>query len=133
MSKSDDSGKGVVFLSDAPEEATKKIMAATTDSIGKINFDPQNQPGISNLLQILALLQGISVQQVTEKYQGQSNYGDFKKDVAEAMSDFLTSFQNKLSGVNEANLQKKIVDSEVAMNTVANSTLLRVQKAVGLR
>ena len=54
MSKSDDTGKGVIFLTDDPAEAAKKIMSATTDD-KSVNYDPKEQPGISNLLQILAL------------------------------------------------------------------------------
>ena len=56
MSKSDDSGKGVIFLGDEPEAAHKKIMNATTDSLGKVQYDRENQPGISNLLEILTLV-----------------------------------------------------------------------------
>jgi tryptophanyl-tRNA synthetase len=56
MSKSDLSGKGVIFLSDDPDVAIKKVMSATTDNLASINFDPQNQPGISNLIQIYSLL-----------------------------------------------------------------------------
>jgi tryptophanyl-tRNA synthetase len=58
MSKSDDNGKGIIFLGDTPEAAAKKIMSATTDNLGSVHLDPQNQPGISNLLQIFALLSG---------------------------------------------------------------------------
>src|SRR5665213_1200221 len=53
MSKSDDSGKGVIFLGDSPDEATEKIMSATTDSLTDgIKLDPQERPGVFNLVQI---------------------------------------------------------------------------------
>ncbi|MCA9329566.1 tryptophan--tRNA ligase, partial [Candidatus Saccharibacteria bacterium] len=52
MSKSDETGKGIIFLGDDPEIAYKKVMSATTDNFSEINYDPINQPGISNLLQI---------------------------------------------------------------------------------
>jgi tryptophanyl-tRNA synthetase len=58
MSKSEESDKGVIFLGDDPEEAAKKVMSATTDSVGTVHYDLENQPGISNLLQIHALLAG---------------------------------------------------------------------------
>lgn len=133
MSKSDESDKGIIFLGDNPQAAAKKIMSATTDSIGKINLDYENQSGISNLLQILALLQGVSLQEVVSNYEGHTSYGDLKKDVAKAVEAFLSDFQAKLTQVDESVLQAKLEASEVAMNKIANQTLLRVQKAVGLR
>lgn len=133
MSKSDETGKGIIFLGDNPKSAAKKIMSATTDSIGVINYDPENQPGISNLLQILSLLQGLSLNQVIEKYQGQTQYGALKKDVAEAVELFLTEFQAKLAEVDESALQKKLENSELEMKEQAKNTLQKVQKAVGLR
>ncbi len=133
MSKSDDSGKGIIFLGDNPEAAAKKIMSATTDNVGSIHFDQQNQPGISNLLQILALLEGQDLQAIIQKYEGQTSYGELKKDVAEKIKTFLSDFQTKLANVTEAALQEKLAASEAAMNKTANETLNRVQKAVGLR
>ncbi len=133
MSKSDASGKGVIFLGDDPAVAAKKIMSATTDSVGTVRLDYENQPGISNLLQILALLTGRSLDEVAEEHDGQTEYGTFKKEVAEAVQAFLVDFQAKLQNVNEDELTEKIVASEAKMNEQANATLHRVQKAVGLR
>ncbi len=133
MSKSDESGKGVIFLSDEPEVAAKKVMSAATDSLGKIAYDHDKQPGISNLMDIYAALTGDSLDEVKAKYEGQTQYGPFKQDVAEAVKAFLTEFQAKLATVDEKALHDKLVSSEKAMNLVANETLHRVQKAVGLR
>ncbi len=133
MSKSDETGKGVIFLGDDPSQATKKIMSATTDSVGSINYDPANQPGISNLLQLLSLLQGRTLQKVIDQYQGQTQYGELKKAVAEATEAFLTDFQAKLAQVDKNALQAKLEASEAKMNKIANATLQKVQKAVGLR
>jgi tryptophanyl-tRNA synthetase len=133
MSKSDETGKGVIFLSDSPEVATKKIMSATTDSFGEIRFDMKERPGISNLLQILALLSGRDQKEVIAKWEGQTRYGDLKKAVAEAVAEFLTTFQSQLQQVNNDAILQKLESSEHAMSEQANATLLRVQKAVGLR
>jgi tryptophanyl-tRNA synthetase len=133
MSKSDESGKGVIFLSDTPEVAAKKIMSATTDSIGSIAYDKAERPGISNLMDILAALTNTPIDKIIEKYQGQTQYGPLKTDVAEATKAFLSDFQSKLNAVDESVLQAKLEASENAMNIVANETLHRVQKAVGLR
>lgn len=133
MSKSDDYGKGVIFLGDSSEAATAKIMSATTDNKAEIHFDPETQPGISNLLQVLALLQGLTLQDVVAEYEGRTSYGEFKKVVASAVSEFLTDFQSKLSQVDDKAVLAKMEQSENAMREIANATLLRVQQAVGLR
>lgn len=133
MSKSDETGKGVIFMSDTPEEAAKKVMSATTDSIGSITYDPKNQPGITNLLQIMALLSGRSQQEVNAEWEGKERYGDFKKAVADVVGGFLRDFHARLAQVADEQIIAKMQQSEVVMNETANATLLRVQKAVGLR
>ncbi len=133
MSKSDDSGRGVIFLNDNPVIAAKKVMGATTDDKAKINFDRDNQPGISNLLEILSLLQGVTLQSVTDQFKGQTNYGDFKKVVAGEVEKFLTDFQKKLVEVDENTVITKLEQSERDLTPIANATLSRVQQAVGLR
>lgn len=133
MSKSDDSSKGVIFLSDEPEISAKKIMSATTDDLASINFDREKQPGISNLLEILALATQRDLQEVTKQWQGKTSYGEFKQTVAKAMSTFLTDSQSRLSQVDDKAIQTKLETSETELTKVANETLLRAQKAVGLR
>ncbi len=133
MSKSDETGKGVIFLSDSPEEAAKKIMGAATDSLNEIHYDMKERPGISNLLQILALLANRDLKEVIALYEGQTRYGDLKKDVAEAVSNFLRDFQQKLNSVDDGAILAKLEKDEAAMRDHANQTLLRVQQAVGLR
>ncbi|MDB5185978.1 MAG: tryptophanyl-tRNA synthetase, tryptophanyl-tRNA synthetase [Candidatus Saccharibacteria bacterium] len=133
MSKSDETGKGVVFLSDTPEAATKKVMSATTDSFGEVKFDMKERPGISNLLQILALLSNRPQNEVNAEWEGKTSYGDLKKAVAEVVSTFLTDFQARLAGVDDQTLLAKLEASETAMQSVAGQTLYKAQSAVGLR
>ncbi len=133
MSKSDDTGRGVIFLNDDPAVAHKKIMSATTDDNATVVYAPAAQPGISNLIQILALLRGDMVQNIANEFQGETRYGDFKKIVADEMAAFLTDFQTRLAAVDDAVVLAKLEQSEYVAREVANATLLRVQKAVGLR
>lgn len=128
MSKSDETGKGVIFLTDSPDAARKKIMSATTDSLENIEYDLENQPGISNLLDILTLLG-----ENKEEFLGQKQYGSLKSAVADAVSTFLIEFQDKLARVDDQVVLAKLEESEQRMNEIANMTLLKVQKAVGLR
>lgn len=128
MSKSDETGNGVIFLNDTPEAARKKIMSATTDSEAKVTYDYATQPGVSNLLDILKLLGSDP-----DEFIGQSQYGPLKEAVATKVADFLTDFQQKLKAVDEKIVLHKLETSEKAMNEHANQTLYSVQQAVGLR
>lgn len=133
MSKSDETGKGVIFLSDTPEGARKKIMSAVTDDLALVNYDHKTQPGISNLLDLLALTSGVSIEEVAAKYSGQTMYGPLKKDVSDSVCAFLEDFQSTLAKIDDKALIAKLETSEAAMNAQASKTLLKVQKAVGLR
>lgn len=139
MSKSDDSGKGVIFLSDDPSVAAKKVMSATTDDKAEVIFDRDEQPGISNLLEISYFLASMREETsfventVRMQMKHEGRYGDFKKEVAEQVSTFLKDYQEKLAQVDEAVVLKKLAASEEVMREQANETLCAVQKAVGLR
>ncbi len=133
MSKSDESGRGVIFLSDKPADAAKKVMGATTDNLASIHFDRVNQPGISNLLEILALLRGVSRDSVVAEFEGQTKYGEFKSIVAGEVEKFLTDFQSRLAQVDDSAVLAKLEQSERDLTPIANATLLRAQQAVGLR
>ncbi len=133
MSKSVEDPAGTILLSDKPESAAEKVRSATTDSEGSINFDMQKQPGISNLLQILALLTGTSQPEIIARWQGNPNYGELKEATAKAVAGFLSDFQVRLAKVSQPALMNKLQRDEQAMSRVADTTLLRVQKAVGLR
>lgn len=127
MSKSTESDKGIIFLTDDIDTAKSKIMSATTDNEAKIQKN-ENQPGISNLLLIYELLGGD-----INDYIGQNQYGPFKQAVADKVSEFIESFNHKLAKVNQASIDDKLLICEQNMKEQANITLLKVQKAVGLR
>ena len=133
MSKSEESDKGVIFLNDKPEEARKKIMSATTDDFAQVKYDPDSQPGVSNLLQIYALLSEKTVQEAEVEFIGTTKYSEFKQVVADEIVRFLEDFQARFAKVDEAAIDARLEASETLMNESANKTLYKVQKAVGLR
>ena len=133
MSKSSDDEKSKILLSDSPEAARKKIMSATTDSAGRVNFDWDTQPGITSLLQILSLLSGRSQEDVNTEWVGNERYGDLKQAVADQVAAFLADFQARYDSISDDDLRSSLERSGTAMSQVANETLLRAQKAVGLR
>ena len=130
MSKSDP--KGDIFLKDDLAVIRKKIMSAVTDSGSEVKYDPENKPGISNLLTIYAVLKDISIEEAEKRFEG-SRYGDFKKAVADAVIEELEPFQNRYKQILESKEYETVLKegAERARN-VANVTLRRVQKAVGL-
>lgn len=133
MSKSADNEKGVIFLGDDPDLAYKKIMAATTDNLAKIEFNPTEQPGVSNLLLISSLLSDVSIQETVKQFNGVSSYATFKSHVATQVRNFLAGLQAEVSKVDMESVMKFIEKSEHNLSNQANTKLNLVQKAVGLR
>ena len=133
MSKSAISENSKIMLSDDPARAAKKIMSATTDSYGKIKFDMFNQPGISNLLQIEALINDKPLQDVIATWNGESKYGDLKKQVASSVSSFLEDFQANVDAISDEMIYELFETGEKYANDVADKKLLQLQKAFNLR
>lgn len=133
MSKSAPAENSKIMLSDTPEQIKKKIMSATTDSVGKIQYDMFNQPGISNLLQIDALVNNIPLQDVISTWAGETHYGDLKQKVADDVAVCLGEFQRKYNAISDDEVIELLKKGEKYANEVANTKLLQVQKAIGLR
>lgn len=133
MSKSAPAENSRIMLSDTPEQVKKKIMSATTDSVGKIQYDMFNQPGISNLLQIESLVSGVPLQDVITTWAGETHYGDLKQKVAETVSVMVGEFQRKLAAISDGEVLDLLTTGEQYANEVANAKLHQVQKAFGLR
>ena len=110
MSKSDISGKGVIYLLDDEKVLRKKIMSAVTDSENKVYYDPENKPGISNLLTIYSSLKKISIEETSEHFKDY-NYGNLKKEVADVVVESLTEIQNKYHEIMNSNQINEILDS----------------------
>jgi len=133
MSKSTRSENSKIMLSDDPAVAAKKIMSATTDSEANIKYDMFNQPGISNLLQIEALVNDNPLQDVISTWAGETRYGDLKRKVAESVQTFLETFQTKLDLISDDIVYELLESGEAYANEVANRKLETVQKVFGLR
>ncbi|MGK5731631.1 tryptophan--tRNA ligase [Streptomyces sp. URMC 124] len=92
MSKSTANPKGLINLLDEPKVSAKKIKSAVTDTDTVIRFDPENKPGVSNLLTIYATLTGTGMADLEQKYEGKG-YGALKTDLAEVMVEWVTPFR----------------------------------------
>lgn len=129
MSKTDKSAKSYITLLDDPEAAAKKIKKAVTDSEGKIYISDE-KPGVKNLLTIYAALKDISIEEAEEHFKN-SDYGQFKTEVAEVVKSFLEDLQLKYKKF--LPMVEEIVDNGAKKaREIANITIKQVNKAVGL-
>jgi len=132
MSKSASSELNYIALTDSPEIAKKKIMRAVTDSDQKIKFDQNKKPAIANLLTIYSLLSNQTIPDLEQKYQN-SGYGEFKKDLAEVISDFLINWQKKYFQISDEEIEKILINGAKKAQPIAQKTIQKAKEKIGLR
>ena len=133
MSKSDEHPKGCIYLLDEPAVARKKIMSAVTDSLATVHYDPENQPGISNLMVIESSLTGKSLEQIENDFNGKG-YGDFKKQVGQTVFDTLTEIQSRYNEIIKSGIIEKVLsDGSAQARNVAFKKVRKVKKRLGLQ
>lgn len=131
MSKSETNPKGTIDLLDDPSAARKKIMSAVTDSLGIIQYDPEHQPGLANLLTIQSVLSQEPIDSIVNRFQGKG-YGELKREIGQTVYDFLSDLQAKYKDV----LDRKIVDQVLQNGAqkashIANKKIQKVYRKVG--
>ncbi len=132
MSKSDETNKGCIYLLDDLKVARKKIMSAVTDSVGIIQLDKENQPGLYNLIEIASSLTDRSMEDIANEFKDQG-YGKLKGYVADVVCNTLEDIQSKYKAILESHtLEKILVDGANKANKIAYQTLEDVKKKVGL-
>ncbi len=132
MSKSSENKKGIIYLLDDEKDIRKKIMSAVTDSEGKVYYDTENKPGISNLLTIYSCLKEISIED-TCTYFKDSNYGNLKKEVADVVVEKLNEIKKKYNEIINSNeLDKILDDGHKKVEEIAKLKYEEVRKKVGL-
>lgn len=132
MSKSDENQRGFISMLDTEKQIIKKIKSAQTDSDNSIRFDPDNKPGISNLLTIFSLFANESIDNIEQKYEGKG-YGEFKEDLAEIVVSCLKPIQERYYNLIESEKLDQILDEGAnKANERANQMLIKVEKAMGL-
>ena len=131
MSKSDPEDTFVALLDD-PDTIRRKIKRAVTDSDGEIRFDPENKPGVSNLLSIMSALGAGSIESLCEELAGQG-YGTLKARTTDAVIAALEPLQAEYKRLiaDKGYLQGVLDENAKTANYLANKTLRKVQKKVG--
>ncbi|MGM9834292.1 MAG: tryptophan--tRNA ligase [Bacilli bacterium] len=132
MSKSTDNPKGNIYLLDDEKTIRKKIASAVTDSENIVKYDPENKPGISNLLTIYASLSNININEAENKFKD-SNYGTFKSAVADVVVNKLLDIQAKYNEIINSSLLDEILDAgRDKVLKIAETKIKEVYKKVGL-
>ena len=131
MSKS--SPAGCVMLLDPLKTIEKKLKSAVTDSETVVRFDPENKPGVSNLLTILSAFTGKTIPALEAEYDGKM-YGPLKVDAAAAVVAFAEPFQAKVNELlaDQAELHKLMAAGADRAAALASETVKSVYDKVGL-
>ena len=126
--------KGTIFILDNVEITKNKIMSAITDSDGKVYFDEENKPGISNLLSIVAVIDNLTIEEVSLKYKDYT-YKDFKIEVADKVSKFILDIQDKFYKYrnDEDYLRKILKEGADKARRLASKKMEEVKQTVGLK
>jgi len=131
MSKSEDNPNGYILINDSPDVIRKKISRAVTDSIGVVNYTDE-QPGIKNLINIIAAITGRKPEDIVKDYEGQG-YAKLKQEVAEIVVEELRPIQERISQImsDKAYLESIYRKGAEKANYVANKTLRKMQRKIG--
>ena len=132
MSKSAADPKGLINLLDDESVILKKFKSAVTDTDGEIRFDPENKPGVANLLGIFSAITGKSIRETEQHFAG-SGYGNLKTELAEAVIDHLRPIASKTHELlsDTAELDRLLQIGAAKANELAESTLAKVYDRIG--
>ena len=132
MSKSVDGDKGCIYLLDPINVVKKKIKSAVTDNFAKVHFDPENQPGVSNLMTIYSAITELSYADIETKYDGKG-YGDFKSDLAEIVGAEVEKIQERYNYyINTKELDELLDKGRERAKVYAQRKLRKIYHKLGL-
>ena len=132
MSKSDENENAVVRILDTPDAIMRKFKRAVTDSDSSIIFDPENKPGVSNLLTIYSCFSGKTIEEAEREFDGRG-YGDFKTAVGQVCCDKLIPVQQEYQRIlaDKAYLEEVMKKGADEASYYARKTLSKVRRKLG--
>ncbi len=133
MSKSSESPQGTILVLDSPAAITKKVKSAVTDSGSEVRFDPDEKPGVSNLLALYAAATETTVHDAEAEFAGQQ-YGAFKGAVAEALVEYLRPVRERYEelAADPGEVARILAAGAEKAQAIATVTMDRVRRATGL-
>ena len=132
MSKSDENQNAVVYILDDRDTIIRKFRRAVTDSGSEVRFNPEEKPGVSNLITIYSCFTGKNPEEIEREFAGKG-YGDFKNAVGEVTADALAPVQNRYRELlaDKAALEAQMKRGAEEASWYARRTLAKVQKKIG--
>jgi tryptophanyl-tRNA synthetase len=132
MSTTGGSEQGTVYVLDEPDAIRRKFKRAVADS-GREIVRREDKPGISNLVEILAVARGIAPEEIEREFDG-SGYGEFKTAVADAVVDWLAPVRERYHELrgDEAALEQTLAAGADKARSIASRTLADVRAAMGV-
>ena len=132
MSKSDENLNATILLLDDKDTIIRKFKRAVTDSESEVRKAPE-KPGISNLMEIYSCVRGLSTEAIEKEFAGKG-YGEFKEAVGEAVAKELAPLQERFTELmkDKTYIDARIKENDEKADYLANKTLRKVQKKVGL-
>ena len=132
MSKSAENEHSRISLLDEDSKIKKSIMRATTDSDGEIRFDPENKPGVSNLLNIYSALSGKTVDEILANQQWRG-YGDLKKELVAVTQEAMAPIKRNFEEIRYSEeLIRVLNDAAERANAIAEPVMARVRDRFGM-
>jgi tryptophanyl-tRNA synthetase len=133
MSTTGGSEQGTVYVLDEPDVIRRKFKRAVTDSGTEIRRGP-DKPGVTNLIEILAVARGVTPEQVEADMADARGYGDLKTATAEAVTEWLTPVRERYEELrgDEAALEDILAAGAEKAREMARETLLDVREAMGV-
>jgi tryptophanyl-tRNA synthetase len=107
MSTTMSSEQGAVYIADPPDVVRKKFKTAVTDSEREIRYAPNEKPGVSNLLEIMSVATGESIEALEQRFAN-AGYGDLKEAVGESVVQLLSPIRERFEALrsDERELQR---------------------------
>jgi len=133
MSTTGGSEQGTVYVLDEPDTIVKKLKSAVTDSGREIERSPE-KPGVSNLIEILAVARGVTPEQVQDDMRDARGYGDLKLATAEAVVAMLAPVRERYMGLraDEPALEAVLAAGAERARAIATQTLADVRECMGV-
>ncbi len=132
MSKSDPEECYIAII-DPPDVIRRKLRRAVTDCEATVKYEPETRPGVANLMSILSVLSGMTMEQIEAEFEGKG-YGQFKDAVADCVIATLEPIQKEYDRISKdkAYLESVMVSGRERAQAIAYRTMLKVRKKVGL-
>ena len=128
MSKSDESDYSRINIIDEGDLILKKIQKAKTDTVENFYYDKSNRPDLSNLINIMSLLEKKTIKEIESQYQGKNQTGKFKKDLAEIIQKNISQIQDFIKRTNLNDIE----EDESEVRKVAEKKITTIKELLNI-